>query len=97
MRETIRDHLRRRYRLALVGVVIGALVMISASGSALTIELEMAGAVVLSSALLIAARTRCPKCTRLFDNHVIAALVRHSQAPPERCPHCGVDLNQPRP
>src|SRR5690348_18041433 len=53
MRETMRDHLRRRYRLALVGVVIGALLMISAPGSDLTIALEMAGAVVLSSALLI--------------------------------------------
>jgi peptidoglycan/LPS O-acetylase OafA/YrhL len=94
MRETMREHLRRRYRLALAGVVIGAVLMISAPGSALTIALEMAGAVVLGSALLIAVRTRCPKCSRLFDSHVIAALVRYSQAPPERCPHCGVDLNQ---
>lgn len=97
MRESMRDHLRRRYRLALVGVVVGALVMISAPGSALTIALEMVGAIVLSSALLIALRTRCPICRRPFDSHVIAALVRYSQAPPERCPHCGVDLNQPRP
>jgi len=97
MRETMRDHIRRRYRLALVGVVLGALLMISAPGSALTIDLEMAGAVVFGSALVIAVRTRCPKCRRPLDSHVIAALVRYSQAPPERCPHCGVNLNQPRP
>lgn len=95
MRETMRDHIRRRSRLALVGVFIGALLMISAPGTALTISLEITGAVVIGSALVIAVRTRCPKCRRPLDRHVIAALVRCSQAPPERCPHCGVNLNQP--
>jgi hypothetical protein len=96
MRETMRDYLRRRYRFALIGVVIGTLLMICAPGSAWTIALEMAGAVVLAIALLIGERTRCPKCRKLFDHRVIAALVRYSHAPPERCPRCGVDLNQPR-
>jgi hypothetical protein len=97
MRETMRDYLRRRYRLALVGVVIGALVLIAAPGSMATPVLDIVGATVLGSALLIAVRTRCPKCLKLFDSRAIAALVQFSYAPPKRCPHCGVDLDLPRP
>ncbi|MGH8317389.1 MAG: hypothetical protein ACREUL_05330 [Steroidobacteraceae bacterium] len=96
MRETMRDYLRRRYQLALVGVLVGALLLISAPETPLTIALEMAGAIVFGSALVIAVRTRCPNCWRLFDQHVIAAMVKYSHAPPERCPHCGVNLNAPR-
>ena len=40
MRKTMRDHLRRRYRLTLVGVVIGALLMIYAPGSGVEIGLR---------------------------------------------------------
>lgn len=97
MRETMRDYLKRRYRMALSGVVVGALVLIIAPGSSVTLMLQIAGAIVCSSALLIATRTRCPSCRQLFDRRVIAALVQYSHAPPERCPHCGVDLSAPLP
>lgn len=96
MRETMRDYLKRRYRMALSGVVVGALVLIIAPGSAVTVVLEMVGAVVFGSALVIATRTRCPSCRELFDRRVISALVQYSHTPPERCPHCGVNLNAPR-
>ncbi|HXS26199.1 MAG TPA: hypothetical protein VN730_00900 [Steroidobacteraceae bacterium] len=97
MRETMRDYLKRRYRIALTGVVVGALVLIMAPGSAVTLVLQIVGAIVFGSALLIATLTRCPKCRELFDRRVIAAMVQNSHKPPERCPHCGVNLNAPRP
>ena len=97
MRDTMRDYLKRRYRMALSGVVVGALVLIIAPGSDVTVVLEIVGAIVFGSALVIAARTRCPNCRTLFDRRVIAALVQYSNAPPERCPHCGVNLNAPHP
>lgn len=95
MLKTMRDRIRRRYRLALVGVFIGALLMISAPDTVLTISLEIAGAAVIGSALVVAVRTRCPKCRRPLDGHSIAALVRYSHLPPERCPHCGMSFRQP--
>lgn len=97
MRRTMQGYLQRRYRLALVGVVIGAVLLISAPRGALGVSLDIVGAMVLGGALLIAARTRCPKCRRLFDTRVIAALVEFSSSPPERCPHCNIDLKMPRP
>lgn len=96
MRDTLRDYLRRRYRMALTGVVVGGLVLIVAPGSDLSLILELVGSIVFGSALVIAARTRCPNCRELFDRRVLAALVQHSHAPPDRCPHCGVNLNSPR-
>ena len=93
----MRDYLRRRYRLALVGVVIGAVILISAPRGALGASLDITGAVVFGSALLIAARTRCPSCRKLFDTRVLAALVQFSQTPPQRCPHCRANLDSPRP
>lgn|SRR5690348_4651071 len=97
MRDTMRDYLKRRYRMALSGVVVGALVLIIAPGSSLTVVLQIVGAIVFGGALVIATRTRCPNCRSLFDRRVIAALVQYSHAPPERCPHCGVNLNAPHP
>ncbi len=96
MRDTMRDYLRRRYRTALVGFVVGALVMIVAPGSDFAVILEIVGAVVLGSALVIATRTRCPNCRAMFDRRVIAALVQYSHAPPDRCPHCRINLSAPR-
>ena len=96
MRETMRDYLRRRYRLALIGVFSGAVLLIAAPFGPIGIGLQLLGAIILASALVLAVRTRCPKCRRLFDTRVIAALVQFSHAPPERCPHCGVNLNAPR-
>lgn len=97
MRETMQGYLQRRYRLALVGVVIGAVLLISAPSGTLGVNLGIAGALVLGSALVIAARTRCPRCRRLFDTRVIIALVQFSSRPPDRCPHCKVDLKMPPP
>ena len=96
MRDTMRDYLKRRYRMALAGFVVGALILIMAPGTGVTVILEIVGAIVFGSALLIASHTRCPNCRELFDRRVIAALVRYSHAPPDRCPHCGVNLNAPR-
>jgi hypothetical protein len=96
MRETMRDYLRRRYRLALIGVFSGALLLIAAPAGTVGIGLQILGAVVFGGALVLAVRTRCPKCRRLFDTRVIAALVQFSHAPPKSCPHCGVNLNTPR-
>jgi hypothetical protein len=97
MRDTMRDYLKRRYRMALAGFVVGALVLIIAPGTGVTVILEIVGAIVLGSSLLIASHTRCPNCRELLDRRVIAALVQYSHAPPERCPHCGVNFNAPRP
>lgn len=95
MRESMRDYLKRRYRMALCGVVVGALVLIIAPGSDVTVILEIVGAIVFGSALVLATRTRCPSCRELFDRRVIAALVQYSHAPPQRCPHCGINLSAP--
>lgn len=96
MRDTMREYLKRRYRMALAGVVVGALVLIVAPGNSVAVILEIVGAMVLGGALLIATRTRCPNCRELFNRRVIAALVQYSHAPPDRCPHCGVNLNAQR-
>lgn len=92
----MRDYLKRRYRMALSGVVVGALVLIVAPGSDATVILQIVGAIVLGSALVIATRTRCPNCGELFDRRVLAAIVKYAHAPPGRCPHCGVNLATPR-
>jgi hypothetical protein len=94
MRDTMRDYLKRRYRMALAGFVVGALVLIMAPGTGVTVVLEIVGAIVFGGALLIASHTRCPNCRELFDRRVIAALVRYSNAPPDRCPHCRANLSE---
>jgi hypothetical protein len=95
MRGTMRDYLRRRYRLALIGVFSGALLLIAVPAGAVGVGLQIVGAVILGAALVIGLGTRCPKCRRVFERRVIAAVVQFSHAPPQRCPHCGVDLNAP--
>ena len=88
----MRDYIQRRYRLALVGLFIGLLLLIAAPAGWIGTSLQIIGAIVVGSALVIAVRTRCPKCHKIFDRRVIEAMVRYSQSPPERCPQCGATL-----
>ena len=99
MPETNREYIKRRYRWALIGFVVGCLSLISAPAASISARniaaLEVLGAVVLGGSLLLAARTRCFRCSAVLDNRVIAALVTYSHNPPERCPHCGANFNTP--
>jgi hypothetical protein len=102
MTETIRSHLRRRYRWALSGIVGGALAALL-SGSLLAgrsttqaLAYQGACAVVWGGALLVAVRTRCPKCRAPFADRVgkvIPMMVLFSLGSPVgRCPNCGASL-----
>ena len=105
MQETIRAYLSRRYRWALGSLVGGALAALLA-GSALGaggpgLAFQGACAIVWGGALAVAAATRCPKCRARIAARaaqVIPMLVLYSLGtPPRRCPHCGVNLDDPRP
>jgi len=105
MAETIGGYLRRRYRWALAGIVggaLGALLAGSLSGPPVGAEgvaIQAACAVVWGGALLVAARTRCPRCrARVADrlDRVLPLIVLFSLGtPPGRCPHCGARLDLP--
>ncbi|MBV8910527.1 MAG: hypothetical protein JOZ89_07185 [Gammaproteobacteria bacterium] len=104
MTETIGSHLRRRYRWALSGVIGGALGALLAesligtreAGEALAFQ--GASAVVWAGALLVAARTRCPRCHRLFADRISKIipmmLLFALGTPAGRCPRCGASLNE---
>ena len=105
MAETIGGYLRRRYRWALAGIVGGALgallagSIIGSRGGPEGFAFQLACAVVWGGALLVAARTRCPRCRARFADRldkVIPLLVLFSLGTPRgRCPHCGANLDQP--
>jgi hypothetical protein len=103
--ETIGSYLRRRYRWALSGIVGGALgallcgSLLSARGdSSQVLAFQGACAVVWGGALLVAARTHCPKChapvaervSRVIPVMLLFAL----GTPPGRCPRCGTSLGE---
>jgi hypothetical protein len=105
MTETIRSYLRRRYRWALAGIVGGALSALLA-GSFMGIAeqglaFQGACAVVWCGALLVAARTRCPRCRARFaarPQQVVPLLVLFALGtPPKRCAHCRVSFDEPYP
>jgi hypothetical protein len=103
MTETIRSYLRGRYRWALSGIVGGALgallsgSVLGARAGAQGFVFQGACAVVWGGALLVAARTRCPKCRARFADRiakVIPMMVLFSLGTPVgRCPHCGASLD----
>jgi ribosomal protein S27AE len=103
-RETVRGYLRRRYRWALGGIVGGALgallagSFIESRAGSEWLAFQAACAVVWGGALVVAARTQCPKChTRLADRleRVIPVMLLFSLGKPtRRCPHCGVSLDE---
>jgi len=105
MAETIGSYLRRRYRWALAGIVggaLGALLAGSFSGPLVGAEgvaMQAACAVVWGGALLVAVRTRCPRCRARFADRldkVMPLTVLFSLGTPAgRCPHCGARLDLP--
>jgi hypothetical protein len=105
MAETIGAYLKRRYRWALAGMVggaLGALLAGSFAGyraGAEAIALEGACAIIWGGALLVAARTRCPRCrARLAQplGKVIPQTLQFSLGPPaRRCPRCGAKFDEP--
>ena len=105
MQETIAAYLRRRYRWALAGIVggaIGALLTGSSLGAGTEgLIFQGACAVVWGGSVLVAARTRCPRCrARLAGRleQVLPVMVQFAVGtPPKRCPHCGVHFREPGP
>ena len=105
MAETIGGYLRRRYRWALAGVVggaLGALLAGSFSGyrvGAEALALEGACAIIWGGALLVAARTRYPRCHKRLVEHLGKVIPQTLQfalgAPPRRCPRCGTRFDEP--
>jgi hypothetical protein len=103
MAETIRGRLRRHYRWALSGIVGGALAALLCgallgSRGTQTVAFECACAVIWAGALLVAARTRCPKCRRLFADRITKVipmmLLFALGSPVGRCPRCGASLEE---
>jgi len=104
MAETIRALLRRRYRWALSAIIGGALAALlsgswlASHGGTQTLAFEAACAVVWAGALLVAARTRCPKCRRPFADRfskVIPMMLLFAVGSPVgRCPRCGASLEE---
>jgi DNA-directed RNA polymerase subunit RPC12/RpoP len=107
MTETIGAYLRRRYRWALAGIVGGALgallagSLISGRVGAEGLAFQAACAVIWGGALLVAARTRCPRCRARLVEHVgkvIPQTLSFSLGTPvRRCPRCGVRFDEPAP
>jgi hypothetical protein len=107
MTETIGSYLRRRYRWALAGIVGGALGALL-SGTLLSgslpgdgpqgIAFQGACAIVWGGALLVAARTRCPKCRKPFADRISKVipmmLLFALGSPVGRCPRCGASLGE---
>jgi len=86
----------------MVGGALGALLAGSFAGyrvGAEALALEGACAIVWGGALLVAARTRCPRChARLVEGlgRVIPQTLQYSLgAPARRCPRCGVRFEEP--
>jgi len=104
MTESIRSLLRRRYRWALAGVVGGALAallsgsLLASRGGAGAVEFQGACAVIWMGALLVAARTRCPKCHKFFADRISKVipmmLLFALGSPVGRCPRCGASLEE---
>jgi hypothetical protein len=104
MNETIGSYLRRRYRWALSGVIGGALAALLSESLLGTREgsealaFQGACAVVWAGALLVAARTRCPKCRRPFADRIAKVipmmLLFALGTPVGRCPRCSASLDE---
>jgi hypothetical protein len=104
MTETIGSYLKRRYRWALSGVIGGALAALLSESLLGTREggealaFQGACAVVWAGALLVAARTRCPKCRRPFADRITKVipmmLLFALGTPVGRCPRCGASLDE---
>jgi hypothetical protein len=105
MAETIGGYLKRRYRWTLAGMVGGALGALLAGSftdyrvGAEAFAFEGACAIIWGGALLVAARTRCPRCRARLVEHlgkVIPQTLQYSfGTPARRCPRCGARFDEP--
>ena len=92
---TIRQHLRRRLRLALLfcvgGLLVTALSVVhlqagTANHSLLARLLPVLGMTTFLAGIVISGSGRCPRCTNVVNPFV--SLYKH-------CPYCGIGLDEP--
>lgn len=89
---TIRDHVKRKYRWALVAVCVVAAIAALHPGM-----LWVAVAFVLANGVAILALwcTKCPRCATNLGSTALLIGKPPRAGPVLQCPHCGVSLDEP--
>jgi hypothetical protein len=103
MDETIRHYLKRRIRWAFaIGICGWLMFSFSAAvfgpqkdaAASMTLIMQIAGVAMFGGAILVMARTKCPKCSVTLGQ-VGSSIAIPFVKQPNFCPYCGVSFDEP--
>jgi hypothetical protein len=90
---TIRDQLKRRYGIMIVGIfaipMFGILWLDSSTPSNHALRVTVIASAVIANLLVLIARFKCPICRSHFSGVSRRVLFQPGAC---ACPHCGIDL-----